>query len=430
MDGNKNETMVSDCTVDEKIADTSDSQINLAEVEITSILNTLENGTYLLNHKRNNAHPVGELIERIDEFSLWLNTTFASSILNTGINAHKMCLKKLDSLRQDMKTIVANLQKRNLTDHSRKFVCTACGERIVTSTYEESVWRTIQRHEHIEQRLANPTKMIPFNSLTPEKTRINNAPTETNDEEFDTFKFNFMPQYDEEIRLALYPPEITNPVRAAEGLSDFSVQCRGPIVFCLFCKCELPMISRDILLHVEGNRHMKCVTHPGDVNILHLYHSVWLKLEPVYQVHQIHFNPLSPSKMFCKICVGHITFEELKEHLIGSHKGEFFKALLQNPRHKMFQHSLKPLLLKLYQYTSEVTNGESNGFACERVTQDREDSEASTSSSSPSQSPNERREKVTKTSINTSSTPDVSPRVAEAQSSNSPKQSPGKSTTP
>lgn len=120
-------------------------------------------------------------------------------------------------------------------------------------------------------------------------------------------------------------------------------------------------------------------------------------------------------------------FEDIKEHLTGSHKVEFFKTMLHRPRHKLFHQSLKPLLLKLYQCPSEFTNGESNGFARVRAVQDRDDSESSTSSSSPSQSPDERRERVVNTSMNISNTPVQSPQVADAQcTNNSSMQSPGK----
>lgn len=367
-----------------------------SQSDITSFIEALENKEYLKNCL-NPFDSISEedVLSNISSFTLWLSSTMESMLLAGKILSVNKCLKHFNALLQAInriRKILNTVKSKQKTKQS--FICTVCNQEI--QQYQKgSTWDPLQEHEHIEQQFVTFVNegTIPWLLKTHSQSILleMNADEQVNGQastdiensvEDDTetnFKFNFKPVYDDEVKNIVYPSNLMEKVFRIDSISDYTIQIEyNTIACCLLCRTNVPMTESNILDHVKGSKHLKLTNNGINIESLNVYHSIWPKLNPIYQWHQIYFLPYDILKMMCKLCNVSVNYDQIESHLKEDrHEKEFrFMCNSKVVEKNAYLMSKQLILYKSFntvlQQNNPVVNPVENGI-----------SESSTSASKP-----------------------------------------------
>lgn len=332
------------------------------EHDITSIVEALENKTYV--KKGWNPFQLSnesEIYTNIDIFTLSMNSTMESLACSGAASNVINYIKRLKKLEYNIQEVIQAVHKKS----KWKFICNTCHQRI-TVLQKENIWNALQSHEHIENQyvafmnarstststnqickqgsklsfeiqLRNILKEIEIIENMVKSIQLNQPATSRtqscleDDSNGQNFKFNFKLVYDKEVEKLLYPAKFMVRISAIDNISDYTIQINSNcLAYCLLCRCDLPLTENNIISHAGGSRHSKAaVANSERLNILHVYHSSWIKLNPVYQWHQVWFDPDTVLKMVCKLCLTCVHYDQIESHLKQEqHKNKFLTCSL------------------------------------------------------------------------------------------------------
>lgn len=320
------------------------------EHELTAIIEDLENKIYIKQGWSPFQLPdTSEIYTNINTFASWASCTMTSILCSGATSNVTNYVKRLKQLEHDIKRTIKVAHRKS----KWPFVCNICGKKIkVVQT--ENIWASLQSHEHIEQQYVAfinaknaSTSSVQINkpgnklSLEMELKDIlheidsvenmvkavqldmqPNAVTQScleDDYNEKHFKFNFKLVYDTEVEKLLYPSNLMQRVFAVDNISDYTIQIKNKnmaLAYCLLCTCDIPLTENNVICHVSGCKHLKLAVADSErLNALNVYHSFWIKLDPVYQLHQVWFAPDTVLKATCKLCYTYVRYDQLLLHL-------------------------------------------------------------------------------------------------------------------
>lgn len=340
----------------EQSLDILPSVSNLNNVsDITSIINSFENGTLLQTSKTCNSNAKQYFLNVLD----WINRDFIPvsiyKIAHLNSNEIKDCHNITMLIKKKLEQIntALNSAKRSQREQPRMFTCNTCSTNIGIN-YKDNFWNSIQEHNHFEEALIKPfNENIP---LITEQTLLTNGSNmiqkpleiQTNTmqqltkpicttcrhiiNKSNNFKFNFPVSYDSIIEDVIYG------ANSAEGIYNREVkiiQLKGKHLFtCLLCRCYMPLQgnSKIVKQHMSGRKHSTLEKSATAVDALLVYHDYWSGQELSHQAHQIYFLPITRTETYCTLCLSTVFYHNVKEHLnIKQHK-DF--VLQNNKRNK------------------------------------------------------------------------------------------------
>lgn len=344
----------------------------------SSIVDSFEKGTFFESHETKLQQFFHVDIKReLDDVLSWLNSDLMPHMKNeaTKYDSKNLqeCILKAQLIRQKFSEICKFFryvrQKRHLESHS--FTCVTC-KKLITLPLHSNLFDNLLQHEHIETRFAYAIEGCTFAdnksdislplimsqggilpcSSAEETTREKCSLVDNNitkkgikvgqccllADYLADFKFNFEIKYDRKVEQQLYHPEhIEHDVRNIDGLGQptFQFKTKIPQLFlCLVCCCEIPTYASYRMLkeHIRGHKHTKKKETPRILEAFFSYHDRWMKEEPKYQAHQIHFLPMSVSETICMLCNRlTVPYDLLESHIRSNvHKERFFEVLKKN----------------------------------------------------------------------------------------------------
>ncbi|KAF2889693.1 hypothetical protein ILUMI_16480 [Ignelater luminosus] len=387
----------------------------------SSIVDSLEKGTFFESQETKLHQFFRVDIKReLDDILSWLNSDLMPHMKNEATKYDRKnlqeCINKAQLIKQKFSEICKFFrycrQKRHLENHN--FTCVTC-KKLITLPLHSNLIDSLLQHEHIEIRFAHAVEgcifadnksdtslhsimsqvdIIPCSSAqetTKEKrspvdntiqikdVTINNVMERENQccllaSYLANFKFNFEIKYDSKVEQQLYyPKHIEHDVKNIDGLGQptFQFKTRNPQLFmCLICCCEIPTYASYRMLkeHVQGHRHTKKKETPKVLEAFFSYHDHWMKEEPKYQAHQVHFLPKNVFETVCVLCNRlTVPYDLLESHIkSNAHKERFFDVLKKN--------KLRLLNLQAEVYveegcsnnsfasSEETTNGETDSY--------------------------------------------------------------------
>lgn len=143
----------------------------------------------------------------------------------------------------------------------------------------------------------------------------------SNEENINSFRFNFHIEYDENIASLIYPPNLMSAIEVYEQVKHYTIQRIGPSkVFCLLCQCPINCLKvnkNSILNHVLGQKHFKLCQDQPTVQLLDSYHSFWLQQDPSIQSHQVYIKPDKKRYFRCIICAKVVDINSVFKHIMA-----------------------------------------------------------------------------------------------------------------
>ncbi|XP_028133499.2 uncharacterized protein LOC114328743 isoform X1 [Diabrotica virgifera virgifera] len=317
--------------------------------EDTHVLNHLENGAYLSS----NNIPVSEVVEKVSEFSNFLNSKGRLSLLHANPAESQELVPLMLSVKKNIKSALSEIGQSQIKK-IRSYVCPKCDETIKVPPYVDN-WTYFQDHEHFEElyvsflegslTISTAMEIEPRASTSgeylEESDLLDNEHTDSGidyeegiretlseDEEeplgSNTFRFNFKPQYDPVVESTLYPDSFKS-LKKFDSCQYLCIQkVNSYRAFCLLCCCDLvtknaaKRISvKHCINHVLGQRHTKACSDELCAGSLEKYHQLFYNLELPYQAHQVYFTPKTLGSLECRLCCTTVQHKNLIEHVQG-----------------------------------------------------------------------------------------------------------------
>ncbi|KAJ8927156.1 hypothetical protein NQ314_020429 [Rhamnusium bicolor] len=332
-------------------------------------LTVLENGSYMnLTFKDYNLS-ANDVKAKVFEFSQFLNSVGRLSLLKCDKTECDEFVFLLLMIKKSIKHALSELGQSHIKK-KYNYVCCECKECIDIDP-KQNFWSCLQNHDHFEElyckflngtldtipeNIANipldeHTVYVDANPVTGasnESNEINNdlsnentdsgidnenceidhneMPNSTvkynssNEENVNSFRFNFILECDDIIKNKIYPESLMKEVRKVDKIREFTIQRAGPArAVCLLCPCDLISKSKvskmPLMDHSMGQRHLRMASNPANISALRIYHDTWLNLELNYQAHQVYFRPDISSTFNCVLCNSFINRKKVLAHI-------------------------------------------------------------------------------------------------------------------
>lgn len=280
------------------------------------------------------------------------------------------------NMKKHFKHMLTDLGKSHIKkDYS--FRCVVCDDKIVISN--SNFWEVVQNHEHIEEmyykflngefalKQESPnikeeefpvslnislSRDISYKdsdsdnvdkqseSSMYDSNELNLEEEEVIENNVNSFRFNFVPTYDEVIQKKLYPEKRVQSLKKYDKTEYSTIVSVGPFrAVCLLCPCDLVSRSNKrmgiqfFLDHITGNRHMKLLLEKDNIDGVINFHETWLNQEPVFQAHQVYFRPDGPHGLAlkCVLCCQNVSRKKLPEHILTEdHKFQVLENFQRN----------------------------------------------------------------------------------------------------
>lgn len=311
-----------------------------------------------------------EPLLKLSEFSKYLLGPGRLQLKYAKKNECEEIIYLLLNLKKEFKHILTELGK----SHSRKdysFICAVCDEQLIVP--HTNFWEVLQNHEHVEDVFQ---KCLSGSAVLTEETEYYNSEVdelELNDsldnnknndsdsdigteqveiDQFDdiivqcdetnvnSFRFDFVPSYDDGIQTILYPEKLVRSLRKYDTTQYPTILSVGPSrAACLLCSCDIMgknkvRMGRHFYMdHITGNKHMRQAQLTDQVNALTNFHESWLNKEVNVQAHQVYFRPEQGNIIRCVLCGIYVPLKKVEEHILANiHRFKVLEVFQKNSK--------------------------------------------------------------------------------------------------